>query len=172
MTSQIRRILVSGCLIFIAAITFAVAQGKPRKMQNIPAGMWGGQGISIQINGNTATVEYDCANGTISGPFKLDRNGKFNVSGRHVREHGGPIRLNEERASQPARFTGWTDGKKMTLTVTLENSKQDIGTFVLQFGSSGRLDARLRNVGSALTRGTTIGLLVSTTRPMMPSPTR
>jgi len=127
------------CLILFAGIAYSAVEGKPRKMQNIPAGMWGGQGISIQINGNTATVEYDCANGTISGPFKLDRNGKFNVSGRHVREHGGPIRLNEERASQPARFTGWTDGKKMTLTVTLESSKQDIGTFVLQFGSSGRI---------------------------------
>ena len=40
------------------------------------------------------------------------------------------------------------------------------------FGSSGRFDARLRNAGSRLTRGTTIGLLLSTTLPMMPSPTR
>src|SRR5580693_4840781 len=39
-------------------------------------------------------------------------------------------------------------------------------------GSSGRFAARLRNAGSRLTRGTTIGLLLSTTRPTMPSPTR
>src|SRR5262245_17346606 len=39
-------------------------------------------------------------------------------------------------------------------------------------GSSGRLAARLRNDGSLLTRGTTIGLLLSTTLPMMPSPSR
>ena len=38
------------------------------------------------------------------------------------------------------------------------------------FGCSGRRGARLRNAGSLLTRGTTIGLPLSTTLPVMPSP--
>ena len=71
MTSQIRRVLVSGCLIFIAAITFAVAQGKPRKMQNIPTGVWGGQHVRIEFANGSGTIEYDCAHGTIDGPLTL-----------------------------------------------------------------------------------------------------
>ena len=131
--------ILSLSLILSSGVAFSVIGGKPRKMQNIPAGTWGGPSIRIQINGDTATVEYDCANGTIKGPLKFDRNGKFSLMGTHVREHGGPIRENEVRSSQPARFTGWTDGKKMTLTVTLTDANQQIGTFTLVRGHEGRL---------------------------------
>lgn len=100
--------------------------------------MWGGQHIQINIENGSARVEYDCANGTILGPLKLDNKGNFSLTGTHTPERG-PIRLNNPRKGQPAVFTGWTDGKKMKLTVTLEDSKTDIGTFDLQLGNPGRL---------------------------------
>jgi len=127
------------CLILISGAVYAAIGGKPRKMQTIPAGVWGGQGVRIHIEGSTATIEYDCANGTIKGPFKIDGKGKFKLQGSHVREHGGPIRVDEKRDQQPAIFSGWTDGKKMTLTVTLGNGKETIGTFSLSHGQEGRL---------------------------------
>ena len=139
MKYQHLKLILSLSLILLSGAAYSVIGGKPRKMQNIPAGTWGGTSIRIEINGSTATIEYDCANGTINGPLKFGRDGKFSLLGTHVREHGGPIRLNENRPSQPARFTGWTDGKKMTLTVTLTNSKEDIGTFTLERGREGRL---------------------------------
>ncbi|MCU1263687.1 MAG: hypothetical protein JWM21_5 [Acidobacteria bacterium] len=127
------------CLILLSGAAYSVIGGKPRKMQTIPTGTWGGTSIRLEIDGSTATIEYDCANGTITGPLRLDRNGKFSLQGTHVREHGGPIRMNEERKGEPARFSGWTDGKKMTLTVTLANSNQDVGTFTLVHGQEGRI---------------------------------
>jgi hypothetical protein len=126
-------------LILLSGPAYAVIGGKPRKMQNIPAGTWGGPSIRIEITAGAATIEYDCANGTITGPLKFDRNGKFSLAGTHVRERGGPVRLNEDRPRQPARFSGWTDGKKMTLTVTLTNGKEEIGTFTLERGKESRL---------------------------------
>jgi len=139
MKYQYLKTILSLSLILLSGAAYSVIGGKPRKMQNIPAGIWGGSSIRIEITGGAATVEYDCANGTIKGPLKFDGNGKFSLSGTHVREHGGPIRMNEQLQSQPARFTGWTDGKKMTLTVTLADSNQEIGTFALTRGHEARL---------------------------------
>ena len=127
-------------LVMLLVMVFGCSElaGKPRAKQ-IPSGAWGGPHISIEINNGTATIEYDCANGTISGPLKLDRRGNFSLSGTHVREHGGPIRVNEQRSGQTALYTGWTDGKKMTLTVRLANTNESLGTFKLVHGQSGRV---------------------------------
>lgn len=139
MRHQHLKLVFSVLLILSAGAAYSVIGGKPRKMPTIPAGIWGGPSIRIEINGGNGTVEYDCAHGTITGPLKLDRNGKFSFQGMHVREHGGPIRLNEIRQGQPARFSGWTDGKKMTLTVTLTDGNVEIGTFTLVRGQESRL---------------------------------
>ncbi len=130
---------LAACLILFSGAAYSVIGGKPRKMQTIPTGNWGGSSIRIDIEGNTATIEYDCANGTITGPLKIDRSGKFSLKGTHLREHPGPTRLNDERRGEPALFSGWTDGKKMTLTVKLINSNQEIGTFTLLHGQEGRI---------------------------------
>lgn len=138
MKSQNLKLILTACLLLFLGVAYSGIEGKPRKMQTIPAGTWGGQHISIEIENGAATIDYDCANGTINGPFKVDRNGKFSLSGTHVREHGGPIRIDRPLQSQPARFTGWTDGKKMTLKVTVNND-QEIGSFDLVHGSPGRI---------------------------------
>src|SRR6267142_2154282 len=127
------KLFVAVCLILFAGIAYSAVEGKPRKMQTIPTGMWGGQSIRIEVAGNSAKVEYDCANGRIAGPLKLDSKGKFSLMGTHTREVG-PIRVDAPRDGRPARFTGWTDGNKMTLTVTLTENNQDLGTFTLERG--------------------------------------
>lgn len=91
------------------------------------------------VDGKTAAVEYDCAHGTIDGPLSLDGDGKFKLAGNHVRERGGPVRLGKAQDSYPAQYTGWTDGKNMTLTVTLVNTNEEVGTFELTRGQEGRL---------------------------------
>ncbi len=139
MKHQKLKLAISVCLILFSGVAYSVLGGKPRRMQTIPTGIWGGQGIRVEITGHSATVEYDCANGTITGPFNLDKNHKFTLQGTHAAEHGGPIRENDIRHNQPAQFNGWTDGRKMTLTVALKDGKQDLGTFTLNHGQEGRL---------------------------------
>jgi len=117
----------------------AVVSGNAKRPRTIPNGTWGGQHIQIVVAHGSATIEYDCANGKINGPLKLGSRGRFDLRGTHAREHGGPVRSDESADSERAQYTGWTDGKKMKLTVTLVNSKTEIGTFELTRGSEGRI---------------------------------
>lgn len=115
-----------------------VASTQAKRPRTISDGTWGGQHIQIVVANGSATIEYDCANGKISGPLKLNSRGRFDLRGTHMAEHGGPVREESEQG-QPAHYTGWIDGKKMKLTVTLTNSKTEIGTFELTRGSEGRI---------------------------------
>jgi len=93
----------------------------------------------VNVGESSATIEFDCAHAQIDGPLVTDRRGRFDLKGTFAREHGGPVRDNEQSTSQPARYTGWTDGKKMTLTVILAGRKETIGTFNLTLGGGGRV---------------------------------
>ena len=108
----------------------------PRALANE---VWGGQGISLQINDKGAEIEYDCAHGTITEKIVPDGGAKFAVKGRHVRERGGPIRADQDDSGQPAIYRGSIDGDTMTLTVTLSESDEKVGTYTLTRGKVGRI---------------------------------
>lgn len=98
---------------------------------------WGGEHIRISFTDGESRVEFDCAHGTITGPLKTDSEGRFELDGTYVREGPGPVRLNAPRVSQPARYSGTVKGDEMSLSVTLKNASQDLGTFTLTRGSEG-----------------------------------
>jgi len=129
-------------LVFVCLLLFSPgvdAARKGRKMQKISEATWGAPHMVMQVENGSATIEYDCAHGTIDGPLRLDSNGKFSLTGTHFREHGGPIRENEKQTGQPAKYTGSTDGKKLNITVKLTENNETLGTFRLTKGQSGRL---------------------------------
>lgn len=101
--------------------------------------MWGGDHIRLDVTETGGALEYDCGNGTIDQPMLLDRAGRFDVTGVHVRGQGGPIRGDEVPDRRPARYTGSTDGRRMALTVTLTDENQRLGTFSLTSGVPARL---------------------------------
>jgi len=121
-------VLMSGSL--------AMAQPKTRKVAN---GTWGGEQIKVAVEGNSATIEYSCAHGTINGPMVLDKKGNFKLLGTHTRERGGPTRSDENANAKPAVYTGTISGKTMTLTVKLSESDEVIGTFKVVLGEEARL---------------------------------
>jgi len=110
------------------------ASGKP-----IEVGEWGGDHVKLLVTETGGTLEYDCAHGTIDQPLLADSSGRFDLAGTHTREHGGPIRIGEKEDKRPARYTGRTDGRTMTLTVTLTGSNEPVGTFTLTRGQLGRI---------------------------------
>ena len=126
-------------IVILLALAFSIADSKPRKPARIAQGDWGGQHITVNVSESAATIEFDCANGKIDGPLTVDRRGRFNLKGTFSREHGGPVRIDEKGNSQSARYSGWTDGRRMTLTVTTEGTKEAVGTFNLTHGSAGRV---------------------------------
>lgn len=110
----------------------------PKKtIKSVPPETWGGEHVRIEFNDGEARVEFDCAHGTITGPLKTDSEGRFALDGTYVREGPGPIRLNAPRVSQPALYSGTIEGERMSLTVTLTNTSQEIGRFTLTRGSEG-----------------------------------
>ena len=112
----------------------------PKKtIKTLPAEIWGGEHVRIEFNDSEARVDFDCAHGTITDPLKIDSEGRFALNGTYVREGPGPIRLNAPRVSQPAHYSGTIKGEEMSLSVTLNNNSQDLGTFTLRRGSEGLL---------------------------------
>ncbi|HEY0365560.1 MAG TPA: hypothetical protein VGC73_03745 [Pyrinomonadaceae bacterium] len=106
-------------------------------MQRIPTGAWGGQHINMKVNAKSATIEYDCATGTIQGPLVVDRHGSFNLRGTHRMEHGGPVRADETPGDHPATYTGSIKGNTMTLNLKVSDS--EVETFSLVKGQEGEL---------------------------------
>jgi hypothetical protein len=105
----------------------------------VAAGTWGGEHVALEVTADGGRIEYDCAHGEISEPLRLDRDGHFDAAGTHTPEHGGPVREDEEIVSRPARYAGRVDGTRMTLTVTLTDAREVLGTFTLTHGVPGRL---------------------------------
>ncbi len=101
-------------------------------------GSWGGDHALLEITATSASIEFDCAHGTLPVPLTLNR-GTFDVAGDYIQEHGGPIRSDETVDRQPARYTGTVSGNTMTLLVRLTATGEDRGTYSLMRGSTGRV---------------------------------
>jgi len=123
----------------LAAIVVAACSNPTAAGDRVRAGQWGGQHVALDVAESGARIEYDCAHGTLDAPLDLDRDGRFEVDGTHVRERGGPQREGEQPAAYKARYSGRVEGRSMTLTVTLPESGESVGTFTLTFGTAGRL---------------------------------
>ena len=117
----------------------------------LPPGTWAGPGIQLTVSEDGASLEYDCAHGTIDQRVTLDANGDFDLSGTYQTETGGPNQLSiapEEASSPPskkvisgyaARYNGKVTGQTMTLSVTLNDRQHPVGTFKLVYGASSKL---------------------------------
>jgi hypothetical protein len=115
-------------------------QGEPKQpARALPTGIWGGQSISMNVTSGGAIIEYDCAHGTIDHAIVLDAAGRFEATGTHVFEKGGPVREGEPEDKHPARYSGVVTGNTMVLTVTITDQNRVIGTFKLTYGTPGRV---------------------------------
>ena len=81
------------------------------------------------------------AQGTVipAHPLALDAKGRFSCKGLYEKEHSGADRREQGRDSHPAHFSGWSDGRKMMLLITLTDTGQTIGEFSLSLGQEPQL---------------------------------
>lgn len=109
--------------------------GKRRVRRRAPdalvPGVWGGEHIRFEVTGRGANVEYDCAHGTVGGKIVVNAEGRFDVSGLHYEEHGGPVRAGGEAPGYRVRLRGRVGGSLMKLTVTRADTREAVGTFDL-----------------------------------------
>jgi hypothetical protein len=92
----------------------------------------------MEVTKDGATLEFDCATGTITEPLAADAQGKFKVSGTFTREGPGPTRR-EGNPAQPATYSGSIEGDTMHLQIVAGADKESMGDYVLVRGKPGRL---------------------------------
>jgi hypothetical protein len=106
---------------------------------DLQSGTWAGEHIVMEVTGAGATVEFDCAHGTLDAPLALDSGGRFDIAGTFTPERGGPTRGDSASRAVPARYTGSLEDATLTVTVTLTESKDSVGVFTLRHGARPRL---------------------------------
>ena len=106
---------------------------------DVKPGTWGGRGIVIVVGKNSATIELDCASAAISSRLRTGKGQKFTATGLLTRRAFGPIRLDALPKAQRARFVGEVTGKQMRLKITLVDSGEIVGSFILEHGKQGHL---------------------------------
>lgn len=109
------------------------------RKENLPTGIWGGQHIHAEVTESHVEIEFDCARGSIPKRIVLDDQGRFDVSGKFIPEHAGPIRRDEESNERAVQYVGVVKEKELTLTISDPKTKEVIGTFTLKHGNEGRI---------------------------------
>lgn len=107
--------------------------------EKLAAGVWGGEHVRMEVSEGGASLEFDCGAGEIGQPVTPDGGGRFDVKGTYLLQHAGPVGRDEEANSRPARYAGRVRGETLTLTVTLADPEEEVGTYTLTRGSEGRL---------------------------------
>ena len=113
--------------------------GARREPERLQSGVWGGNHVRLTVKDAGAALDFDCAHGRIDGAVSLDESQRFDVEGVFVREHGGPVRINETEKREPARYQGTKDGTTLTLRVVLESGDKTLGPYTLAFGQGGHV---------------------------------
>ena len=107
--------------------------------KNAVHGSWGGADIALEVTNEGIDINFDCAHGHIDESIVPDSEGNFSVKGTYVREHGGPMRSDENANSLHAVYKGKVTGDKMTLTLTFPDGTEDVGPFTLERGKEPRI---------------------------------
>jgi hypothetical protein len=133
--------MILSTLIFslFVALLWHEGMGSNRRTKLVKKGLWGGDHIGLYIENNGTRLEYDCAHGTIDQPMRVDRKGRFNVTGTHIREGGGPITKHERPDRHPALYTGQVAANRVVIKITLTDTKETVGTFTLFYGQKPNL---------------------------------
>ncbi len=88
------------------------------------AGLWGGQGVQLNVTENSADFEFDCAFANIKSKLKTADNEVVEQFGTYTYEHGGPIKIDEKPDVHPARFAGTIEKDSMKLSITILDQKR------------------------------------------------
>lgn len=145
------RIFSNSPTLFVIALLFAaLGQGNScqsikvthmpeKRADRIPAGVWGGNHVNLEVTDESAMLEFDCAHGSINQPILLDERGRFDAKGTYVAEGHGPARQGAEPESAAARYYGSVSGDTMTLTVELSGASGMKSSYTLTSGRQGKL---------------------------------
>lgn len=126
-------------LVALATLAVTAASCPTDVPERVPNGNWGGDHMGMIVTDTGATLEYDCASGTITEPLLLDGAGHFDWTGVHHIEHGGPIFEGEPQNTHRARYTGTASSSNITITITLTDTTYPAQTYTMSRGANPRV---------------------------------
>lgn len=118
-------------ILFLSFVFFlAACGGNSVQLGTKIESLWGAEHLELAADNDGALLEYDLASGTIESVLILDANGEFDLIGTHT-PGGGPVNLNDPPEARPARIQGRVRGNRLEITVTLTDTGNVIGPFLL-----------------------------------------
>ena len=105
----------------------------------LETGIWGGDHAGMTVTETGATLEFDCAHGTIDGPIPLDDSGAFAVDGLYYQEHGGPFIDPDPLVPVKVTYMGQVSGTRTTLIIFDPDAQVKYGGFLLTYGATPHL---------------------------------
>ena len=112
---------------------------EPGSEAALALGIWGGDHVRMEVQETEVAIEFDCAHASLPIRPELDEKGRFQSDGIYVQEKPGPAQPGDESSGHPARFEGAVDGRKLSLSITLNDTKETLGPFTLTLGEETRL---------------------------------
>jgi hypothetical protein len=98
-------------------------------------GTWGGDNAGLIATDTVAHVHIGCTLGDASGPILPDAQGRFEAIGTYNVD-AYPV---DRGIVHPARFSGQIIGRRMSLTVVLTDTAQQLGPVILVYGKEPRM---------------------------------
>lgn len=121
-------------LLAMVAAVAACSAGFPDR---VPPGNWGGLHAGMVVSDTGAAIEYDCAAGQIFGAMFLDAHGDFDLPGLLIETGPGPSPVNDSLIPKlAARYTGHTNGKTMSFTMTVLDGSVAPQTYTVTYGGN------------------------------------
>lgn len=106
---------------------------------NTTPDVWGGSHVSMKVTPQGATLEFDCAHGSLLEEIKPNAKGEFTAHGTYTPEHGGPVMRDNPDRDLPATYQGSVDGDTMRLEIMLADNAEAPEPFTLTRGKAGRV---------------------------------
>ena len=119
-----------------AAVLIGIAMTGTSEAKGPLTGGWGGDRTRLTLTAQGGKIEQDCGYGTISGPVKPDRSGRFVAKGSFDAGHAGSGPQDADKRPAPATFTGHLVGDTLHLTIKGAGAPQ---TLALKSGQGAKL---------------------------------
>ena len=84
-------------------------------------GTWGGDNAGVIVTDSVTHVHIACTFGDVAGDIRLDGEGRFTTTGSYVLR-AYPVMIGPPL---PARFSGRVSGRRLTLTVEVNDTVRD-----------------------------------------------
>lgn len=101
-----------------------------------PAILWGGDHVQMEVTREGASLEFDCATGTIGEPVP-QRDGTFSLKGTFAPERSGPS--GDSTPAIEATYSGVIKNDTLTLRIVLAGKDRREMEYVLLRGREGNL---------------------------------